>query len=309
MNSNFDFNRNYGLKLSDRLDGTYYSLLILSITFFALLIIIFTQMDYGSMNLEADEIIRDKYKQFAAQFTFETPPEPTIEPIARSEEITEEPAFLSTRARMEQEAEQEVERMLGKGQGNATAGEGIVLTDNLPDVDDYVKNLNALEDNQLSYNVKYWPTKQGNRRPRSVNNLSKVDPDKALENPFNYVLNRRGNMYIKLTDEIVDEPVQKTGYRDPTEIERIVEQNQHMIEYCFRKEARRNNNLKGYVQVEFRISYEGFVIPESIRIMNSTVRSKKVETCIKNYIKRWRNFSKLDENMGIARVVQKFVFN
>jgi hypothetical protein len=82
-----------------------------------------------------------------------------------------------------------------------------------------------------------------------------------------------------------------------------------MVEFCFQKARRINANIRGYVKFEFRISYEGYVVPESIRIVDSTIRDPQIEACIKKRIRRWRDFEKLDEKMGIARIVQKFAFN
>jgi hypothetical protein len=117
-------------------------------------------------------------------------------------------------------------------------------------------------------------------------------------------------MYIDIPDDMLnDREREHIGYRNPDEINKVVSAHLPMIEHCFRKARRINANVKGYVKFEFRISYEGYVIPESIRIINSTVRDPMVEACIKKNIKRWRDFSKLDKKMGIARVVQKFAFN
>jgi len=65
----------------------------------------------------------------------------------------------------------------------------------------------------------------------------------------------------------------------------------------------------GYVKVEFKITSDGFILPQSIRIIKSTLRNKKVEQCIKKNIRRLRGFEKLDQSKGIARVTHKFVFN
>lgn len=307
MNPSFKFNKEFGLKLTDRLDGTYYSLVILSVAFFSILALIFSQLNYTRLSAQADQLIRSRYKAIAAQFIIEdVPQEFSASSISiESEPITE--SNLSKRDKLEKEIDQVVERIVQSR--TAQSGSNKILGDELPDVDDFIGNLNEIEAGQLTHNGNGWPSGNPNGTRGGINNLNPGDVDDLLKNPFNYILNRRGSIYIDLTKEMVDEPYTQRGYRDPKEIERVIEQNQPMIEHCFRKEARRNQHLKGFVKVEFRISFEGCVIPESIRIVNSTVRSRKVEKCIKNYIRRWRNFSRLDEEMGIARVVQKFVFN
>lgn len=261
----------------------------------------FSQLDYQELNNYADQLIRSRYKSLAAEFIISTVPyEHTNELLIVKPHI---PDMVQSRTKIIRN----VERLIKPGDkpSEVTA----VLGDDLPDVDEFVKNLDQLESGQLSYRDNRWPTAKSNSQRRNVTNYDAGDLEDLLENPFNYLISRRGAVYIDLTDELQKTPELKRGFRDPTEIERVVETNQPMVEFCFRKEARKNLGLKGFVKVEFRISYEGYVLPESIRIVNSSLRNKKVEKCIKNYIRRWRNFRKLDEEMGIARVVQKFVFN
>jgi len=307
LNPSHKFNKEFGLKLTDRLDGTYYSLVILSVTFSAVLVLIFSQLNYTKLTAHADQLIRSRYKDFAAQFIIEDIPQKFSSSSISIESESPTKSKLSKKEKLVKEIDRTVERIVQSG--TSQSGINKVLSDELPDVDDFIGNLNEIESGQLTHSGNGWPSGNSNGTRDGVNNLNPGDIDDLLKRPFNYILNRRGSMYIDLTKELIEEPDIKRGYRDPREIERIIEQNQPMIEHCFRKEARQNQHLKGFVKVEFRISFEGYVIPESIRIVNSTVRSRKVEKCIKTYIRRWRNFSRLDEEMGIARVVQKFVFN
>ncbi len=307
MNPNFKFNTLFGLKLSDRLDGTYYSLLLISTALFSVFVIILSQLNYKTLSSKADLLIRDRYKALVATLIIE---EPSAPPLADISGIDTEAYAKPAKTRMkniESKIQKSVDRFAQSAR-TATNAKSILEND-LPDVDDFIGDMESIEDGQLFYGSNKWPTIKTTGTARNVTHFDPGSIDDMMEKPFNYLLSRKGAMYIDLTDEMVDDPNDKIGYRDPLEIERVVEQNQSMIEHCFRKEARRNLHLNGFVKVEFRISFEGFVIPESIRIINSTVRSRKVEKCIKQYISRWRNFRRLDEEMGIARVVQKFVFN
>lgn len=307
MNPNFKFNTLFGLKLSDRLDGTYYSLLIISTAIFSLFVLILSQLNYQNLSSEADLLIRDRYKALAATFIVDEAPAAPLKdiPAINPTDITG-PAKSLTK-KITSKIQKSVDRIVQSGRvTNSTSN---TLASELPDVDDFIGDMESIENGQLAYNDRKWPATKTSGQARKVTHFDPGDIDDMMEKPFNYILSRKGAVYIDLTDEMVDDPNDKAGYRDPVEIERVVEQNQSMIEHCFRREARRNLHLNGFVKVEFRISFEGFVIPESIRIINSTVRSRKVEHCIKQYISRWRNFRKLDEEMGIARVVQKFVFN
>jgi TonB family protein len=133
--------------------------------------------------------------------------------------------------------------------------------------------------------------------------------DEPLDNLYNYVIQRQGDFSIKPTEELLRNNKLKFGYRDPDEIQRVIAKYEPMIEHCYRKALNQYGGSRGFVKVQFQISYEGHVIPESIRILNSTIKNRQAEQCIKKYIRRWRNFAELDETMGIARVTQKFVFN
>ncbi len=307
MNPNFKFNTQFGLKLSDRLDGTYYSLLLISMALFSILSFILSQLNYQALSNEADQLIRSRYKALAATFIFDEPPAKPVPDLAAINSESLLKPEMTRHKKIESRIKKSVNRIVQSSRNTTSATE--IIGNELPDVDDFVGDMEAIESGQLSYNDNQWPSAKNNGSPRNVTHFDPGDIDDIMEKPFNYLLSRKGAMYIDLTDEMVEDPNEKVGYRDPVEIERVVEQNQSMIEHCFRKEARQNLHLNGFVKVEFRISFEGFVIPESIRIINSTVRSRKVEHCIKQYISRWRNFRKLDEEMGIARVVQKFVFN
>ncbi len=277
MNPNFKFNTQFGLKLSDRLDGTYYSLLLISTALFSILVIILSQLNYANLSSQADLLIRDRYKALAASFIFdETPPAPGSAATDNADAYTTPQKDQQKTAKSK--IQKSVERIVRSGRNTISASQ--IMGNELPDVDDFIGDLEEIESGQLSYNDNKWPSAKGNGSPRGVTHFDAGDIDDMMEKPFNYLLSRKGAMYIDLTDEIVDDPNDKIGYRDPVEIERVVEQNQSMIEHCFRKEARRNLHLNGFVKVEFRISFEGFVIPESIRIINSTVRSRKVEKCI-----------------------------
>lgn len=301
MNSSFKFNKEFGLKLRDRLDGTYYSLLIISVLFFGLFILTVSQLDYDFLNDHADQLIRSRYKTLAAEFLVEDGPDQYT-----SELSLIKPPIADVSA-TQKDIQASVERFVNAP--SSTSGTASFDTNDLPDVDEYVKNIDDLESSSLSYRDNRWPTAKSNSSRRTITNYNAGNLEELLENPFNYLVTRRGAVHINLTDELNEDPYAVKGYRDPIEVERVVEENQPMVEFCFRKEARNHQGLKGFVKVEFRISYEGYVIPESIRIVNSSLRNKKVEKCIKNYIRRWRNFRKLDEEMGIARVVQKFIFN
>ncbi len=297
----------FGLKLSDRFDGTYYSLLILSIGFFTIAVGILSNLNYDAMQQKTEQIIRSKYKAMVAQLIIDQP-----SPKASTIKIVEPYVPLPSKhqKKIQKVINKQVDKIVQAIKEKTGGASSINEFEQLPDVEDFVQNMDQIESNQLTAGRSNWPGTRTNENPsEGVTNFNAGNVDDYLSRPFNYNLTRRGVLLINLTDELKNEPQKQSGYRDPKEIERVVTEHQQMIEYCYRKELKRNIKLKGFVKVEFQISYEGFVIPSSIRILNSTLRNLKVEQCIKTYIRRWNSFARLDESMGIARVVQKFIFN
>jgi len=82
-----------------------------------------------------------------------------------------------------------------------------------------------------------------------------------------------------------------------------------MIEYCFKREAKFFNDMRGYIVVRFIILHTGKVDPNSVKIIRSTLRNKKIEMCIKKRLQSWRGFEELDASNGSVAVVQKFIFD
>lgn len=310
MNPAFKFNKMFGLHLSERLDGTLYSLLIINIFFFSLIIFGVTRLDYSSYESSWNQMVEERYKEFISELVVKTEKEQidyySSLKTRQERQIAAQKRAVERRRRETKKIEQAVSKRF---KTSPSAGQGVdEVYGYLPDADELDVNLESAEPPQLSYHAKSWPASVRSRSV-GVNNFDAGDIHNPLKRPFNYLVNRQGEIFINLTDELVDEPVGRNGYRNPEEIERVVAAYQPMIEHCFKKASNLSPGIKGYVKVAFNISPEGYVIPESIRIIDSTIRSRRFEQCVKTYIKRWRNFEKLDESMGIARVVQKFIFN
>ncbi len=324
----FKFNRVFGLKLHQRLDETFFSILILVILFFSSLIFINSQIDYSQYRKESEAIIRYKYKTFITQLIMDEikkvePEIKNIKSIVITEpieiEATTRPSSIvdltaqqaATKRRLQrQKVAQKVSRapvLRGILKAPASAGSN---SEGLPEVDDYFNDIPIIErDEILDEMAKLKMAHIPSSKSQVVNNFDPGDIDDPPDNLFNYVVRRQGTAYLDVPNQLTKEAPSEAGYRDPEEVERVVHQYSPMIEYCFRKHTKFFNSSRGYIKVAFKISYEGYVIPESVRIINSTFRNRSLEQCIKNYIRHWRNFKPLDESMGIAQVVQKFVFN
>ena len=309
MNPAFKFNKMFGLHLSDRMDGTLYSLLIVNVFLFSLIILGVTRIDYESIEAQWSRTVQKRYKEFIAELVMDQQKD-TPEHFSSLQLLEQKRMARINKESRRKAAEKKIEQSVARRFQTAAAppAEDIDQYSYLPDADEYVAEVEMAEPPQLSYKTTTWPASES-RRAVGVNNFDAGDIHNPLKRPFNYVVNRKGQVFINVTDELVNEPQLRNGYRNPEEIERVVAAHQPMIEHCFKKASYMAPGLKGYVKVSFSISPEGFVLPESIRIIDSTIRSKQFESCIKEYIKRWRSFEKLDESMGIARVVQKFIFN
>ena len=83
----------------------------------------------------------------------------------------------------------------------------------------------------------------------------------------------------------------------------MVRANQAAIKYCFELALQRQPNLKGAVNVQWRISLQGRVT--STRVTKTTLRNSKVEGCMARQIKRWK-FPKPDG--GEVVVTYPFLF-
>ena len=129
--------------------------------------------------------------------------------------------------------------------------------------------------------------------------------------PYEYKIYRTANLYLDMPEYLVEDGKEQEiyGYRDQDEILKVIYSKSDIIESCYQKALRSNTVNSGYVKVEFKIAPDGYVLPGSINILNSTIRNRLVEECIKKNIRRWRDFEKLDDNRGIAHVVHNFVFN
>ncbi len=334
----FKFNRMFGLRLTDRLDGTYYSLFIIVTFITALIILRLATLDYSRYQLKAEQEINHKYKAFISQLivnevkTVEPgiknvhqlviPPAVSIEhnrlpvTIVPESQLKKQRQHLARRISKEQTILSRT-KMIGKpGTGAGIASElpaGLADFSAENEDDFFDQNQLAMADAREAVRKIKARARTANpvyqAKTTQVTNFDPGDITKGDVKLFNYVVERKGTAYLDVPEQLVKDSPANVGYRDPTEVEEVVRRYSPMIEYCYRKNTRYAPDARGFIKVAFKVSYEGYVIPESVRIISSTLRNKPLEQCIKNYIKHWRNFKRLDPSMGIAQVVQKFVFN
>lgn len=117
---------------------------------------------------------------------------------------------------------------------------------------------------------------------------------------------RRGSFAIKVGKGSVSGKASKSTARSADAIQRVMNKHMEAVNNCYKKELRINPNLKGSISVRFTIDPTGKV--RQVRITNSSLRNKKVESCISRVIKRWR-FQKIDRKEGNATFSNKFIFS
>ncbi|GAB4174042.1 MAG: hypothetical protein Kow00108_08940 [Calditrichia bacterium] len=98
----------------------------------------------------------------------------------------------------------------------------------------------------------------------------------------------------------------RAANRNADVITRVINAHSGAIEHCYSRELKVNPNLKGEVVVEFTISPDGHVT--RARVLSSTLNNSRVERCIINNVRRWRDFPKIDKSMGDVTIRQKYIF-
>ncbi len=93
------------------------------------------------------------------------------------------------------------------------------------------------------------------------------------------------------------------GYLSAEQINRVVRANQAAIRYCYEVEVQRQPNLRGRVEINWRINLQGAVTTS--RVARSTLRNARVEGCIVRQVRRWR-FPRPDG--GEVNVTYPFIF-
>ena len=98
------------------------------------------------------------------------------------------------------------------------------------------------------------------------------------------------------------------GYRDEEEIIMAVNGKKKYIRHCINKYHRNDPSIRGNIVVKFKIHPDGYVIPGSIKIVESDIPDPRVLRCIKRVISRWRDFPKVAYEDGVYTITQKYIF-
>jgi|GEM_PF-5159924 len=90
------------------------------------------------------------------------------------------------------------------------------------------------------------------------------------------------------------------------EIIATANENKRLVKSCLRKAYRNDPTFQGHMVVKFTIHPRGYVLPETVKILKSNLRDRKMEKCIIKNIKRWKNFPEASGE-GYP-IVQKYIF-
>ena len=94
--------------------------------------------------------------------------------------------------------------------------------------------------------------------------------------------------------------------RSAQDVMRVVQSHTRALQDCYKQELRYDTTISGKIVVRFTIDTDGNVTSASI--ISSTLNSPRMEECIINRIKRWRNFPSCDPAIGDKTYRQSFSF-
>ena len=291
IKDNQDFIREYGKSWKNIEEKNFLWILSCTLLLTFILILIIANRDYANIQKNLSDQITQKYLQtLFSDIKIDIPPEPADTLMIFSKINTSEDSDILD------------DNIIESGVGDASDIfsdddiSGLNLTDvNLPEALVATKDPGPIERNVR-------PIQQRETRTVEIGDVKPFDP---WETP----IQRQGNIQIEPIDEIIRGSQIIRGYRNPDEITFAIQKKESMIEYCFKREAKFFNDLQGYVVVRFIILHTGKVEKSSVKIINSSLRNKKIEMCIIKRLQSWRGFEELDESNGSVAVVQKFIFN
>lgn len=113
----------------------------------------------------------------------------------------------------------------------------------------------------------------------------------------------RGRMSQEVRVSVMRGRARVNGYLSAEQIDRVVRANQAAVRYCYEVEVQRQPNLRGRVEIGWRINLQGRVT--AARVAQSSLRNPRVEGCIVRQVRRWR-FPQPDG--GEVNVTYPFIF-
>ena len=106
-------------------------------------------------------------------------------------------------------------------------------------------------------------------------------------------------------DKLADAKTRKKT-RSAQDVMRVVQSHTRALQDCYKQELRYDATVSGKIVVRFTVDTDGNVKYASL--ISSTLNSPRMEECIINRIKRWRNFPPCDPAVGDKTYRQSFSF-
>ena len=98
------------------------------------------------------------------------------------------------------------------------------------------------------------------------------------------------------------------GYRSFEETITVGRESKLYIETCLERFFRVQPRFRGKIIVKFDVHPDGYVIPETIKIVYSDIEYEPIMECIKKNIRRWVTYPPVPKEQGIYSVTQKYIF-
>lgn len=166
----------------------------------------------------------------------------------------------------------------------------------------YLKKIRSGSDHGEAEELKGGRTTAEHEVQEIINN---VEPIQSVEiKPM-----KRNVIYEEVPSASVDKMADlnlKGKTRSAQEVIRVVQSHTRALQDCYKQELRYDPTINGKILVRFTIDPDGNVNGASI--VSSTLNSPRMEECILNRIKRWRNFPHCDPAVGDKTYRQSFSF-
>ncbi|HED11755.1 MAG TPA: AgmX/PglI C-terminal domain-containing protein [Caldithrix abyssi] len=290
-----DFDLYFAKRIGDRLPGRFLSIFSVVLFLTVLIIIFLGTYDYPALQPQVHQVLKERFQSLILEQEQPQPVRPLLEEALHAERAAGAREEMKVRKKKIQKS-----GLLGELEKQKSPYE------NLPELDNMDIDASSIGFEELSYLPPAGHFGKGRQRARHVRSET-LNLDDLLREPYDYKIKREADLALDVPAMLTSSE-RRYGYRDQNEVLTVLYRKQNIIQNCFKKALRNNSISRGAIKVEFEIDPRGFVIPSSVRILDSTLRNRLVEQCIKKNISRWRNFARLEETLP-SHVVHKFIFN
>ena len=146
------------------------------------------------------------------------------------------------------------------------------------------------------------------QKEKNTNRLNDSEMQQLAETFKNHkqiTIERKGTIEINKDITIAGKGKNNVS-RDPGIVNTVIYKHKGAIEHCYRKELKNYPKLKGKMLITITILPEGTV--KNCKILYSSVRNHKVESCVLKNVRSWRDFPPIDKKYGPVDVDFKYLF-